>query len=207
MSISPKVAPPLKGDSDGIYRIVVHGNSGTGKTTLSNSLGQILGVPVFHLDEIHWRPNWVEATSEEMKTELTKLVEQAEVTRSGWIVDGNYESKTGGMMDGYATDIIWLDPPFWEYFPRSLWRTFRRLLRLDKPCAPGCQETFKECFFSSNSIILWVITNHRKARRRYEPRWAADQTSEGGSGRWKRLGDVGEQTRWISEVSQYFKSL
>ena len=55
MSTSITQTAPLKGDSDGIFRVVIHGNSGTGKTTLSDSLGQILGVPVHHLDEIHWR--------------------------------------------------------------------------------------------------------------------------------------------------------
>ncbi|KAG8832654.1 hypothetical protein FRC17_000921 [Serendipita sp. 399] len=106
MSILATNLPPLTGNSDGIFRVVVRGNSGTGKTTLSDSLGQILGVPVHHLDEIHWRPNWVQASGEEMKAELTKQLEHAEATRTGWVVDGNYESKIGGMMDTYASDII-----------------------------------------------------------------------------------------------------
>jgi adenylate kinase family enzyme len=98
---------PLLG-KDGIHRVVIHGNSGTGKTTLSKKLGEILQVPVIHLDEVHWRPGWVEASDEEMMKDLTLLIDKAAQNGSGWIVDGNYERPTKRIMDFAAADIICL---------------------------------------------------------------------------------------------------
>jgi hypothetical protein len=98
---------PLHG-KDGIYRVVIHGNSGTGKTTLSNKLAEILQIPVIHLDEVHWRPGWIEAPDEEMIKELALQIDKSVQTDSGWIVDGNYERCTNRIMDFAATDIICL---------------------------------------------------------------------------------------------------
>jgi hypothetical protein len=98
--------PPLKGDGRGVFRIVIHGNSGTGKTTLSDRLGQVLNLPVIHLDEIHWRPNWTEAPEEEMVEELRAIIDKGVASNTGWIVDGNYENCTKRIMDFEATDLI-----------------------------------------------------------------------------------------------------
>jgi len=97
--------PPLHG-KNGIYRVVIHGNSGTGKTTLSKNLAKILQVLVLHLDELHWRPGWVEAPDEEMTELLTYQIERAIQTESGWVIDGNYERSIGRIVDSAATDII-----------------------------------------------------------------------------------------------------
>jgi len=107
--------PPLKG-KDGIYRVVVHGNCGTGKTTLSDRLGAILQVPVIHLDEVYWRPGWVEAPGDEIIDKLTSEIDKAVQTSSGWVVDGNYEKATKRVMDFAATDIICLlkIPPLFD---------------------------------------------------------------------------------------------
>ena len=40
-------------------RIVVIGSAGSGKSTLSQKLGQIYSLPVVHLDKYYWKPNWV----------------------------------------------------------------------------------------------------------------------------------------------------
>jgi adenylate kinase family enzyme len=100
--------PPLLGDSvySSLYRVVIHGNSGTGKSTLAKKLAQILQVPVIHLDEIHWKPNWVESSSEEMLEALNRIFEEADKSNTGWVLDGNYETKTKRIVDHVATDII-----------------------------------------------------------------------------------------------------
>ena len=48
------IMPALLGDTDGVYRIRIVGNSGSGKSTIARNVGALLNLPVIHLDEIHW---------------------------------------------------------------------------------------------------------------------------------------------------------
>lgn len=97
--------PPLLGDA-GVFRVVIHGNSGTGKSTLASRLGPILNVPVLHLDKIYWRPNWVGAPTEEVTAEVQNFIDDSARKNIGWVIDGNYESVVKGIADSAATDII-----------------------------------------------------------------------------------------------------
>lgn len=97
--------PPLIGEN-GVFRVVIHGNSGTGKSTLASRLGAILNVPVIHMDKLFWRPNWAIASNEEFLADLQRIVDDGVRNNTGWVVDGNYESHTKTFMDSAATDII-----------------------------------------------------------------------------------------------------
>jgi len=68
-------------------RILVIGCSGAGKTTFSRMLGEKLSLPVYHLDQLYWKPDWVESN----KNEFTKK-QTAIITGERWIIDGNYSS-------------------------------------------------------------------------------------------------------------------
>ena len=48
-------------------KIIVIGSSGSGKSTLSKQLSNILDIPVYHLDALFWKPNWVMITKDEQK--------------------------------------------------------------------------------------------------------------------------------------------
>lgn len=54
---------------------MVIGSSGSGKSTLSRQLGHALDIPVFHLDVLFWKPNWVMTSSDEQK-EIQKTLLQ-----------------------------------------------------------------------------------------------------------------------------------
>ncbi|KAK0451423.1 AAA domain-containing protein [Desarmillaria tabescens] len=149
---------PLVGDSQGRYRIHIVGNCGTGKSTLAKKLSQILGIPYISLDTIFWRPDWEQTPNEEFQSLVSKTMDD---NPNGWIIDGNYQQHIGKLVQNNATDIIWLDPPFLLYFPRVLVRTFLRLFGLGTPCSPGCRESFREVFFSRNSILCWCWWEHR----------------------------------------------
>jgi len=193
--------PALLGDAHGVYRIRVVGNCGSGKSTTARKIGALLSLPVIHLDEIHWCPGWKERPREDTKRIIyEKMTEYTD----GWVMDGNYFSVVGGTdIFAAATDVIWLDPPFLLYFPRLLWRTFVRLFRLGRPCAPGCNEDWREVFFSKNSIILWCITHHSTLRCRYERMW---EPVENG-GKWRRLGGWGGAFRqWWNGLELVAKS-
>jgi adenylate kinase family enzyme len=52
-----------------MQRVMIVGQPGSGKSTLARKLGQRTGLPVIHIDTIHWQPGWVERSWDE-KTRL-----------------------------------------------------------------------------------------------------------------------------------------
>jgi hypothetical protein len=68
-------------------RVMLIGCGGAGKSTLARELGKRLGLPVYHLDALFWRPGWVPTPREEWRGIQSQLVQQER-----WIIDGNYDS-------------------------------------------------------------------------------------------------------------------
>ena len=54
-------------------KIAVIGHSGSGKSTLARRIAEETGVPVLHLDQIHWLPGWQERPDEESRRMVKKL--------------------------------------------------------------------------------------------------------------------------------------
>lgn len=84
-------------------RILIIGAGGAGKSTLAGTLGQKLGIPVYHLDSLFWKPNWTPLPREQWKITVQKLLKKEE-----WILDGNFGS-TLDMRIEAADTIIFLD--------------------------------------------------------------------------------------------------
>lgn len=83
------------------------GSGGSGKSTFSRRLGEITGLPVIHLDKLHWRPNWTPTPADEWREMV-----QTEIDREAWIMDGNFGG-TREMRMKAADTIIMLDVPRW----------------------------------------------------------------------------------------------
>lgn len=137
-------------------KILVIGSSGAGKSTFSRRLGEATGLPVIHLDVLHWKPNWTEPD----KAEWQKTVEAA-TKGDEWIMDGNF----GGTMEirmRACDTIIFLDLPRELCVYRILKRivTYRRGTRPDM--ASGCDEKFDWEF------IKWVWNFPRDSRPKIE---------------------------------------
>ena len=84
-------------------RIMIIGCGGSGKSTLARQLGEKLGLPVVHLDQIWWRPNWVHISKEEFDSAI-----RAEMRKDRWIMDGNF-NRTIPERLGYCDTVIYLD--------------------------------------------------------------------------------------------------
>jgi adenylate kinase family enzyme len=142
-------------------RIAVVGTSGSGKSTVARRLAEYHGVPHVELDALHWGPNWSAPSTEEFRAR----VEQA-LSSPGWIADGSYYGKLGDSVLERADFIVWLDLPFRTVMRRVWVRTLRRI-RTGEELWAGNRETWRDAFFSRDSLFVWVVKTHRSRRRRY----------------------------------------
>lgn len=69
-------------------KIILIGCPGSGKSTLTRRMNEILHYPVLHLDQIYHLDNEHHITREELKTKVEEFAAQNE----NWIIDGNYKS-------------------------------------------------------------------------------------------------------------------
>ncbi|KAK6334258.1 hypothetical protein TWF730_003472 [Orbilia blumenaviensis] len=176
---------------------------GTGKSTLSRHLSQVLKIPYIPLDEIFWSPNWSSPSNEEFQSRITHVLEEHRSKNTGWVIDGNYSRRMGGLVAGERTDCIWLDPPLLLYLPRLILRTFYRLIGTEPNCAPGCEENWRDVLSPNDkSIIWWCVTHHGYCRE-----WGESVIVEQGrvedGGIVRRIGGWGGELRWwVGEVER-----
>lgn len=139
-------------------RIMIVGQPGSGKSTLAQAIGERTGLPVIHIDRIHWMPGWVERSREE-KTRLCN--EAAEADR--WIFEGGHSATWAGRI-ARASMLIWLDRPV----GLRLWRVVRRTLsqrgRTRADLANECPEQLRRL----PEFIHFIWTTRHSSRARIE---------------------------------------
>jgi len=115
-------------------RVVIVGNCGAGKSTLSRALAPLLGLPLVHLDRIYWLAGWQPRSEQEWISILER-----ELDKERWILEGNYLS-TLDLRLAQSQVAIWLHTTTWF----SLFRIFRRVVttfgKVRPDSAPGCPE-------------------------------------------------------------------
>jgi len=84
-------------------KVIIIGSPGAGKSYLANQLAVLLGLPLYHIDQIYWHEDKTHISHEELVQELMKIMKD-EV----WIIDGNYQSTMEIRMKE-ADTIIFLD--------------------------------------------------------------------------------------------------
>jgi hypothetical protein len=118
-------------------------------------------VPHVELDALHWGPNWSAPSTEEFRARVAQAL-----SSPGWVADGSYHGKLGDTVLEQADYIVWLDLPFRRIIRRIWSRTLRRI-RTREELWGGNRETWRDVFFSRDSLLVWVVRTHRARRRRY----------------------------------------
>lgn len=143
-----------------LQRIVVIGTSAAGKTTLATHLARRLNLAHVELDSLHWEANWTQAALPVFRTRVA-----AALADDRWVVDGNY-GKVRDLIWPRADMVVWLDYPLPVILWRLLRRTGRRVFQREQ-LWNGNRERLWTQIASRDSLILWVLTTHRRRKREY----------------------------------------
>ena len=139
-------------------RIMIVGQPGSGKSRLAQALGTLTGLPVIHVDRIHWQSGWVERSKAE-KTQLCREAEQ----QSHWIFEGGHSATWPSRLERADMLIVLYRP-----VALRLWRVLRRTVtglgRTRPDMAEGCPERLS----SLPEFIRYIWTTRASARDKME---------------------------------------
>ncbi len=144
-------------------RIAVLGTSGCGKTFVAKRLAEVLEVTYICNDSIYWGPNWTESPLDQRLAEYDRSTRAQE-----WTFDGNVDgwSDKGPVILQRADTLIWLDLPRLQVFSQVLGRSIRRAWTKE-PMWHNNRESWRQSFFSRESILLWSMQTYTQRRKKY----------------------------------------
>lgn len=143
-------------------RINVIGTSGTGKTTFSRQLAEVLGVPCYEMDRMFWRPGWTASSDDDFFARVKEATSE-----ETWVLDGNY-NRSNPVKWARVECVVWLDYSFARTFRQAVFRALKRAAFKEELWpGTGNRESFRQSFFSKDSIILWTLKTYRSNRKRY----------------------------------------
>ncbi len=132
-------------------KIIVVGSCGSGKSYLSARLGEVLGIPVTHLDKVFWKPGWESLGRDEFDGRLEEITAE-----DSWIVDGNY-SRTMERRVERADAVIFLDISRWV----CLWSLIKRRNKPRADMPENCEERWGKDYFELLKMALDYPKNGR----------------------------------------------
>ncbi len=141
-------------------RICVVGTTGSGKSTMAQSVAERLHIPHIELDALHWEPGWKEADREQTRRRLAEIV-----ANDAWAIDGNYRFLRD-ILWPRAEAVVWLDYPLPLILWRLWWRTWRRVLSQEVLWGTN-KERLAEQFFSKESLFLWAFKTYGEHKIQY----------------------------------------
>ncbi|MEM8592474.1 MAG: hypothetical protein AAGF13_08085 [Pseudomonadota bacterium] len=145
-------------------RVMVIGQPGAGKSTLAIMLGEKTGLPIVHLDHIHWKPGWVPRPLEEKI-----LLVRAEEEKPRWIIEGGLK-RTSETRLARADTLVWINVGL----ARRLWRVIARSWRYRGQSRPDLTEGCPEQFGWITVEFVWfILKTARSAKRRMARDFAA----------------------------------
>ncbi len=168
-------------------KIAVKGASGSGKTTLAAELARRLHVPHIELDALHHGPHWSEPSATEFYATVRAVMAGQP---AGWVIDGNYERKLGGLVTDASDTVVWLDPPLAVLLGR-LWRRTSHRIHDNVELWNGNRESWSTALWGWDSLFAWTIRTYFRHRRAWPRRFAAHPD-------FVRLRTTGEVRRWLA---------
>ncbi|BAY27758.1 hypothetical protein NIES2100_75830 [Calothrix sp. NIES-2100] len=133
-------------------KVAVFGNAGGGKSTLSNRLSQITGLPLYILDKIKYQSGGVEVPDEDYQR-----IHQEILVSDRWIIDGFGSIETLWPRLNEADTLVFIDLPLYVHF---WWVTKRLITGYLKPPAgwPENSPIWKSSLTSYR--VLWLCDKY-----------------------------------------------
>ncbi len=147
------IAPPQ--DLSRHRRIVILGVTGSGKSSLAVRLAVAGGMPYVAVDDLMWRPGWVQLDADAQVAAV-----RGHVDGPAWVLDSVWSATRDVVLP--RTDlVVALDYPRRVSLGRLLGRTAHRLRTREEVCG-GNTESWRQAL-SRDSIIAWHVRSfHRK---------------------------------------------
>lgn len=133
-------------------KIMVIGFSGSGKSTISKMISDILNIPVLYLDSVHWLPNRIE---NDTKTEC-KVVSDFLENNNSWVIDGNFSHMSYKERLESADLIVFMNFNRFNCLFRAFKRLFENLGKTRESMADNCVEKVDFEF------IKWILWDSRQ---------------------------------------------
>jgi adenylate kinase family enzyme len=131
------------------------GSSGSGKSTFSQKLSAMTGIPVISLDAMFWKPGWIPSVAADFDERVAEAM-----NAPSWIMDGDYLGHVGNLRRERADTVIWFDLPRVTCMIGVMTRIAKTYGRVRPEMAPGCPERVDLEF------LRYVWTYRRKRRPR-----------------------------------------
>ncbi len=149
-----------------MQRIVVIGNTGSGKSTFGTALARSLDIPYIDTDDLFWRPGWEEVPNDDFRAALDLASRD-----DRWVLVGNYLSRATDITWPRADTIVWLDLPLPLVVSRSVRRTARRAITGEVVCNGNTEKLrflLPERFSGEKPLWQYAIEHHRTKRSQIE---------------------------------------
>lgn len=139
-------------------KVMIIGSCGAGKTTFAKALAKKTGLPLVHLDRLHWYGDWQSLSPEAFDAAL-----ETELRKPQWIIDGNY-NRTLSLRLSQCDTVFYLDLPT----PVCLWgvikRVFQNYGKAREDMGGDCRERLD---LERLKFFGYVLGFNRKYRKKY----------------------------------------
>ena len=143
-------------------RVVVVGDSGSGKSTVGEALARHLETELIELDALYWLPGWTHVAGEVFRERV-----RAATSARRWVLVGNYERRQSDISWPRADCFVWLDLPLRITIPRILWRAFARWRDGERVWGDNVETLWKHLALwdQERSLVAYTVARHWSRRR------------------------------------------
>ena len=137
-------------------KISIIGYSASGKSTFAKNIGEILDIPVLHLDKVNFLPNWEERKVEESEKIVLDFIKK---NNDKFVIDGNFSKFAYDLRMKISDKIIFFDFDRFTCLFQAFQRYNKYKGKVRESMTEGCCEKLDWEF------IKWILFDGRTEER------------------------------------------